>query len=493
MNKKSLYRSVLMLIALGTPVTVAAAGEDGDSNTGVAWEESAVDLPGSPRLPADDSDAIVAKAEFSGFGTTFGCDGIGLQGMMASFESEIEMIADYYSENAGDLVLQALIYTEPSLYTMLNTTIADFKASMDQMLAGCNEAREWGDDLGSKVKSACLEAGGSAATCNDGEELAENAQETVNKRARKLAEFIDENLLQSDAVNAIEGADFGNSYRSNNSPANSNGSGGGNDGGAGGSDVDTSVNRGNCGSDETCGGPFNRLIVNGYITMRKETIDMLRVAVPSIAPASEEEVAENVETESEDADADGQTEDEKITELAQRTGKLHKWLWEKRKRLGERLDTMVQQAGVGESYEAGARAYRDEPYAVSPSGLLLRKFALLRERAVERSFGGIDPSQDQLPLVAFSGTTYGEILNRIVTKQARDGARASIAEFEAGVGHASINKATKGVMDSGTVKHYDKVIQTLRAELELADQYARASTEQKDFYHKLDDTIGAID
>jgi hypothetical protein len=37
------------------------------------------------------------------------------------------------------------------------------------------------------------------------------------------------------------------------------------------------------------------------------------------------------------------------------------------------------------------------------------------------------------------------------------------------------------------------VIQTLRAELELADQYARASTEQKDFYHKLDDTIGAID
>lgn len=406
-----------------------------------------VSLPGSSRLPDQSpSRATTLGAEVGGGDLSLACDGVNMDSMFSSLSSDMEYIVDYYSNNTGDLILQGLIYTQPQLYSLLNSQIARFQAHAEQLMVGCQEARQWGqNNIQSEAVSECLEEGNSMSYCSDGEVLGEGIAEAAEEQLQELLDQVD--LLEEEFDSSGDGS--------------GDGLGDGSGDGSGGPGVDF---EGDIFGDiempdlsRSALGDLNYLIANTY----------------QMTPEAQEFFSETVTGLTINHDAD----DADFRSPRHGRKRVHTMVGDKMDEIRERLDDIVIAYAQEQDYSDLMDEFNTEPYAAAPGRYQIQHLAMMREgsRDALDEDVAVDAHVD-----ALAGTRYAATVDRYARAAGMGYARVMTQEVKAGVLSARTDGESSDMMSGNEViELYDNALEVLEAELALPEEIDRTHEEQK--------------
>jgi hypothetical protein len=167
-----IYAALTAILSVGSAYSAESATPD------AATPSNSIDLtaiPGNQRLPSLSSEKFKA-VEFKGkAGFSLGCDGIGITNMFSEVQDNLELIFDNFSSNAMGLAMNMLIYSQPTLYQLLENLNISFRDALKMNITTCQGIRELADGrmkpIISKAKDKCIVGGHTKAYCDDGKKL----------------------------------------------------------------------------------------------------------------------------------------------------------------------------------------------------------------------------------------------------------------------------------------------------------------------------------
>lgn len=423
----------LGLAVAATPLSLGAYGLS-------SYEESrtldgfTVSLPGSSRLPEQPRQyGTTLGVDAGGAGLELGCSGVTMNSMFGTLRSDLEMIINYYRNNTGDLLLYALIYTQPQLYSLLNSKIAQFQAHAEKFLVGCAEAREWGMEQNESAWNKCLEDDNSPSYCTDGDLLGEYQSQAAQEKLEEL-------LAVLDRIEPASGSDASSTV----------------------GDFRHQPTRGDADHweaeplDPASYGEYNAMIAS-YYQMTPEAQDFFADTITGVAINSDAEENGFIDARS------GRT-------------KVHIKVREKLEALLERIDGIVIAYSQERDYSDLMAEYDDEPYSATPSRNQILHLAKLREGAIHQR--ELDSATTRYTDIRDS--RYTATISRLARAQALAYARAATAELTSAIYTAMVDGAAAELFeDARIVEMYERNLAAVEAELTLPDLYDRSHDQQQ--------------
>jgi len=168
----------------------------GDAN---AMSPMLVDLPiegAFSYFPSTDAGDFTLAEAYGDLGVNLGCNGVTLDGSIDAMINQYSSIARQFVANAPMIAVNYLVYSQPSLYSLIQNLKESTEFMLDVTSFTCQGARQlamsnWEDSLGEKAAAECISSNGAAtAACSDGDSLVDRANRLVTERKKQWAKKV---------------------------------------------------------------------------------------------------------------------------------------------------------------------------------------------------------------------------------------------------------------------------------------------------------------
>lgn len=159
-----------------------------------AFTPTLVDLPiegAFSYFPTTDmGDFTIAEAR-AGFGLNLGCAGVTIDGSMDAMVNQFKSMGKQFLANAPMIGVNYLVYSQPSLYALIQNLKESTEFMLDMTNFTCQSARQlaqdkWQDSIGSQAAAECAASNGAAtAACSNGDSLVDKANKYISNKKKQ--------------------------------------------------------------------------------------------------------------------------------------------------------------------------------------------------------------------------------------------------------------------------------------------------------------------